>query len=75
MNSRDQNAFRFGHYQLNQTTIEVDRLSSVSEIVVWLRETNTYYVMWRDFDFEVADFGTGQVMQAMFLEIYIQVVR
>jgi len=39
VNSCDQNAFRFGHYQLNQTTIEVDQLSSVSEIVVWLRET------------------------------------
>jgi hypothetical protein len=39
VHSCDQDDFRFGHYQLNQTTIEVDRLSSVPEIVVWPRET------------------------------------
>src|SRR6267154_2770919 len=37
VHSCDRNVFRF---RPHQTTIEVDRLSSVSEIVVWLRETN-----------------------------------
>src|SRR6267154_1313720 len=40
VHSCDRNVFWFRPHQLNQTTIEVDRLSSVSEIVVWLRETN-----------------------------------
>ena len=46
MQSCDRNQARFRTTQLNQTTIEVDRLSSVSEIVVWLRETNKYYLVW-----------------------------
>jgi len=39
VHSCDQDDFRFGHYQLKQTTIEVDKLSSIPEIVVWLQKT------------------------------------